>query len=848
MKTKTNLMQVIISLLIIIILAYFVLIAFNKHTDGEIFNMELHQGVNTTGPIESGVTIEQTLIAQENYLCRLDILLSHYTEPDNSAATIELFDEKNNIIFSETVPVCKIKENSYRTLKFEPIINSKGKVFKLILKCDAVGWTHSMVAWCTNNEYTEGNLLINGEEVNYDIVFKTYSGTEVLSNKMLVKSLVCVLLCALIVLLYFFWLKKHEKNIVKLICWVLCSFLASITVLSIYLKITGKFINYNLFDSESILKAVLILPYIMLFFSLAFNDLSKVRSKHQIKDAFLQMWGAIYPVLLIDAVFSFMLLIYEPILVYSANKNDFKFDIGMMMPSLLLFFLIGFVQILPLFVVIYLINQIVSPDLNVFYCVTVGYFVIFLATYIQGNWLAGDLPVLSGDSIQWDHFLKNDVITLLIWLMLIIVAICVTVRIGSLKTAKIVSGVSVVVFIMLFVGMVSIIAQNNAFKGKGGVFIPTMENYNTVSSDKNFLVFVVDTVDSQTFKSVMDSNTEYMNLFEDFSYFKDTMSVYPFTVYSVPNFLTGTVIKSEKDFVEYCNEAYNNSPLLEELEKSNYDINIYSSAVLWGANKKFEIKNSASSYLKLDVKKLFEQEMKYVSFKYLPYAYKVYSQIETADFNIAFECDKELYHGGNLYNYLNLKSTSLDTQNKPVFQLIHIEGAHPEFNLDKDLDKIENGTYEQEIEACITILKTYIKRLKDAGAYDNSVIIIMSDHGFCSSMENPPADHWSFAVDGKETLGRFNPLFMVKGVNEKHDNYIESDIPLSYWTDLQDAYQELIVGEKSTELFSNIPLTRKRKILSYAQSSHHFVEFETDGKAWEWEKFKPTGNTYDIEK
>lgn len=43
---------------------------------------------------------------------------------------------------------------------------------------------------------------------------------------------------------------------------------------------------------------------------------------------------------------------------------------------------------------------------------------------------------------------------------------------------------------------------------------------------------------------------------------------------------------------------------------------------------------------------------------------------------------------------------------------------------------------------------------------------------------------------------------------------IESNIPVSYWTDLQDAYQELIGGSQSTELFSNIPLTRKRKILS----------------------------------
>lgn len=99
-------------------------------------------------------------------------------------------------------------------------------------------------------------------------------------------------------------------------------------------------------------------------------------------------------------------------------------------------------------------------------------------------------------------------------------------------------------------------------------------------------------------------------------------------------------------------------------------------------------------------------------------------------------------------------------------------------------------------------------------------------------------------IDGKETLGRFNPLFMVKGMNESHDNYINSDIPISYMTDLQDAYKELIAGYQSTDLFSNIAPTRQR--LAYCHLNIvHLEEFSTDGKAWEWEKFKPTGNVYD---
>ena len=135
MKDKSNLIQVISFLLIIAILAVYVLNVFNKHTNGDIFQfgLELGGGSIPAELIESGVTVEQTFVAQDNYLCRLDILLSHYTEPDDSDTMIELFDEKNNVIFSETVPVHEIEANSYRTIEFEPVPNSKGKTFKITL-------------------------------------------------------------------------------------------------------------------------------------------------------------------------------------------------------------------------------------------------------------------------------------------------------------------------------------------------------------------------------------------------------------------------------------------------------------------------------------------------------------------------------------------------------------------------------------------------------------------------------------------------------------------------------------------------------------------------------------------
>lgn len=841
MKSKFDLMQVISSSLLILILVIFVLIIFNRHTDGEILQFSLNQGKRSAEAIVSGVIVEQTFVAQENYLCRLDILLSHYTEPDDSPATIELLDERDNVIFSETVPVHDIAANSYRTIEFDSVPDSKGKTFRLIFRCDADGWTHSLAAWCTDdNEYTEGRMLINGNEVTYDIVFKTYSSMSGFSKQLLADSLLCILIATVVLFLYHIILIKFNNNLIKLFCWVLCSFFVSLTVMSIYLKVSGKFVHYNLFESIKTYNILIILPLIMMVCSTAFGDSEKLGNKATVKKWVSQTWKEMFPFLITDGVFGFMLLIYEPILIYASNKNDFKFHIGTMMPFILLTFVFGFITILSFSMVAYIIIKMFSKNLNIFYCIAIGCFVIFFATYIQGNWLAGDLPVLTGDAIQWDSFLNNDVITIIIWFALIVSAICFSVKFTPCKVYKTMGAISATVFLMLAVALLAqiptVMGDN---KSTNVEFLPTTKNFNTISSDKNFLIFLVDTVDSMTFNNVMESNPKYKELLKDFTFYDNVVSLYPFTTTSVPNILTGKVFKREyPTFHEFSNYAFNNSELFSLLTENDYDINLYDEhEIRWNCDKNFEIKNTASSY-STNAFDFFYEQMKYVSFKYLPYALKIYSHIETADYNKTFQCTEQLWDDDNLacYNEI-INNPQLQIQEKPMFQFVHTFGAHPPFTYDRDFNSGSDFTYEQAIECSLTVISAYIQRLKENNVYDNSVIIIMADHGY-----RPGTD----SNDGPIRPGflRFNPILLIKGIHESHE-YTVLEKPLSYALDLQNAYKDLLEGKSSVELFSDIADDRKRTVLWYWLTDwSEFVEYEVKGKAWEWEKYEPTGNVF----
>lgn len=543
------------------------------------------------------------------------------------------------------------------------------------------------------------------------------------------------------------------------------------------------------------------------------------------------------PAYVIWFVFCFMLFVYEPLLMYSTNKNDFWFDFGIMIFPTLVIFALFLLTGATLITAFYFITVKLSRGKTGLYqCAVTALLVVFIATYIQGVYLSTSLPVLTGETIDWDQYLREDLITVALWVILETAAIALIVKFGTEPVVKWESRIAVAIAVMLLVGLMPQMIANDAFEKKDAL-ITTSAHFNDISTDQNFLILLVDAVEAEHFEAVLESNEEYRDVFKDFTYFSNTASVYPFTRDSMPLLLSGAVNRNEKEFGVFASEAYNSSPLFERLEKENYDIGIYMAEPVWYGERRFhitsDIKNDmASPYENMDFVMYFRQEMKYILFKYLPYAYKQYSQIEGFDFGMALEMYNYRYEG--VYQ-LMLENPELVKKDRNVFQFVHLEGAHLPFQYDKDLNPIENGTYTQKIEATIKVVDTWLSRLKNCGTYDNSVILIMADHGYYD------VDHDSY---GEEVLERFHPILLVKGYQEEHE-LAESDVPVSH-IDLMDAYMELLDGKKSGELFQGIEPDRKRQVIwQEYRSEDHMIEYELEGNRFDRQDFKPTGRVFD---
>lgn len=127
----------------------------------------------------------------------------------------------------------------------------------------------------------------------------------------------------------------------------------------------------------------------------------------------------------------------------------------------------------------------------------------------------------------------------------------------------------------------------------------------------------------------------------------------------------------------------------------------------------------------------------------------------------------------------HMQEEEVTYQEGKCFRYYHLQGGHVPFLYDADLNAVGDSSYTETLEANIRVIGQFLDKLKQSDLYDNSVIIVMADHGFDPQNEVSAYD-------------RQNPLFLVKGVGESHP--LQTSLVPAAYEDLQDAYVRLMDG------------------------------------------------------
>ncbi len=527
----------------------------------------------------------------------------------------------------------------------------------------------------------------------------------------------------------------------------------------------------------------------------------------------------------------FMIFLYAPIEIFFTNVEEFNFAFSDIISTMLPVFFGAFILFSGIFIILRRIN------IKVYNIVLIIYFIIFVSTYIQGTYMSGNLPPLDGRTINWAEYSDQRIHSI----VLLVAVSAIMILIVKFKQwdimYKMVKFLSLIMTAQFILVLIHVGTVSNGFSTERDLEI-TSDNLLDVSEDKNFFILLLDAVDSDSLSILMDKHPEYKEAFSDFTYYRNMSCAYPFTKLSLPFIFSGKWYENERNFEEYDTESYKESPFFSLLQDNSYDMTLYEiDAPLDDDIAKF--KNiKAKDYEITSKSEMTLAQMKLIGFKYAPFDIKQFCTVTNSDFqDLKKTLDgTELFTNNNAAFYNKLKEKDLNIIDGNLFKYVHIEGAHVPYRYNENVDVIDNASYETNLEASMTITMEYLKKLKESGAYDNSVIIIMSDHGY---------------GDGDVPEGRQNPIFFVKGFEETKDKMLISDAPVAH-EDLQGAFAKLIDDEKSTDIFDwKEGDERNRRYLFYVfhskENYKHITEYNITGHAADDSSLIPTGREFSQE-
>ena len=534
----------------------------------------------------------------------------------------------------------------------------------------------------------------------------------------------------------------------------------------------------------------------------------------------------------------FLLFVYAPTELFLTNQSSFWFTLYTMLPAVLGTFA---VTVLASVLLLFFCNLISH---TLYQIASAGFALLMICSYIQGTFLISGLPGLDGLAIDWNQYQASRFKSIGLWIIMLIVFI-VLIRIFHLqKFLKAAGIVSFCMALMLLVTLFTLSLSSRDSLNKD-VLTATTENMFEMSEDTNFIILLLDAVDAPTLNQMIaDGKMEGLeDTFEDFTYYTNTVGAYSCTKHAVPYILSGFWYENDRTYNDYLNTVFEDSPVFQALEDDSYRMGLYDSELNPSAEGNLgrfknmqPVQAEVTSYFRFA--KLL---VKLGGIKFAPYDLKPYCYAIAYNFGkvrkLPDSYDFDVFDWGDRTFYDDLQTTAITTTSEKCFRFIHLEGAHAPFCYDEDLNVVGSSDYPTCIQASMTLVDSYLKKLKEAGVYDNSVIIVMADHGFNSELSD----------EGRTFEARQNPILFVKGAGEHHP-YATSDIPLSF-SDLPASFIHLMEGQSGEEAFAwTEGLQRERRYLYYdlndGVGEKHMVEYIQTGHASDLSTLIRTGNEY----
>ena len=562
------------------------------------------------------------------------------------------------------------------------------------------------------------------------------------------------------------------------------------------------------------------------------SDTSKARRKRGIA----RVWDRrLLPAAALSLALCFLLLFYAPLEIYCNNYGEFWFSFSLLLKTMLPVFLIAFLLLTALSA---LVLRLGTKAYTVFLAL---FSAALLSVYVQGTFFVGRLPPLDGNPVDWSLYAGQRVVSCVI-LALCLAAVFLALRLlGRRRWESALCWLGGGLTLMLAVTLAVVCITTGAYKTR--TYELSIDDQMALSDDKNYIILMVDAVDAEVFSGLLADHPEYeTGVLRDFTRYTNVLSGYHITQYSIPMFLSGEWYERAEPYEEYFSRAFRDSAFLRELRRQKYALDFYTDTVPYDFYP--ELSNVYESTGELtDPLGLVKKELRLVGFRYAPYGLKPIFRFDALDFDSLRSREHLPYIPvtANIDFDESMDTRPAELSGTKRFKFIHLDGAHNgSFNQVLRDGKIvleeRFSSAADKTAVCLFLLEKYSAILREQGVYDDTVLVVMSDHG-----QHTPGDSLE---DETWMLRRADPVFLVKGFGEHHERMAEDSRPISY-IELSGAFRKLLDGSGGGELFEARPADSVRRYFTTDTYNWDVLhEYEQCGSPSDIGSFTATGRVF----
>ena len=373
-------------------------------------------------------------------------------------------------------------------------------------------------------------------------------------------------------------------------------------------------------------------------------------------------------------------------------------------------------------------------------------FALGLLLWAQGNLWVGDYGVLDGSEIDFDQLAWRVPYELAAWIVVPAVACAFYPSVS--RIAPFASQ------LFLAVQVVAILAGQSA-EGRVRWAEPPQEVYE-FSSQQNVIFLVLDEFQSDVFTEIVERERPWLDeRFSGFVYFADHVGAFPTTSLSMPAMLTGRTYYNARPVPEFVRSAFGDMSIFRGLGRHGYEIDVASILSQAWVDDWFPADGGESGpatvrmtirkpYVGIDDYRRFtaRQLIELSVLRHVPHLVREALARRPGWFTRVFWAEslgslsaERLNEAGNSQAFFSQFIDRITVgRDRALFKLIHLGIPHRPVVLDEHcaflgVTRFSREAYLGQSRCAVELVAAFLDRLRALGVYDQSLIIVASDHG-----------------------------------------------------------------------------------------------------------------------